>query len=208
MAYLRNLEFAGRLIAVQVFTINETGDTYTKTSGTNSIMVFVTGGGGSGSAGGANNCGGGGGGGGTSIDRVTGGVSGVTVTVGAGGAIRTGSPQVGLAGGASSFGSYATATGGIASPNGWSGAGKGGLGADGLINLRGDGGEGGQVAVPGYSGGGSYWGGAAFSKHAVGEPGGDYGGGGSGSLGDNAGAAASADSGAGGDGVVVVYEYS
>ena len=71
----------GGYIGIQVFTAY---GTYTKTTGTNSILVYVTGaGGGGGSSGGGVqwDSGGGGAGGGTAIKRITGGVTSITVSI-------------------------------------------------------------------------------------------------------------------------------
>lgn len=135
----------GRLIGVQV--INSTA-TYTPTAGTSSVVVELSGpGGGGGGALAATSqaaAGGGGAGGGYVKARLTSGFSGVTVTIGTGGAGGANTGADGSAGsGASSFGAILTAgagsggkgmTGGTA-PIATTAVGAG-IGAGGTINLR------------------------------------------------------------------------
>lgn len=105
----------GRLINIQTLTTAGVS-TYTPTAGTKSVFVEVVGGGAAGGGAQATNAsqasfGGGGGGGAYARKRLTSGFSGVTVTVGAGGAGVSG--QAGAGGGASSFGVSVTAPGGL-----------------------------------------------------------------------------------------------
>jgi hypothetical protein len=111
---LANLKKAvsGRLLNIQVFT---SSGTYTPTIGTNSIEVEVLGGGGGGggavaTSAGQGSIGGGGWSGAFARSRITSGFTGVTITVGAGGAVSSG--NAGGTGGTSSFGALITAPGG------------------------------------------------------------------------------------------------
>lgn len=106
---------AGRLLNVRIFTIANTGQNYTPTTGTRSVIVELVGGGGGG--GGASSsstfagAAGGGGAGGYGVSRYTSGFSGSLLTIGAGGAGGAGGQGGGL-GGATSFGTLLSATGG------------------------------------------------------------------------------------------------
>jgi hypothetical protein len=204
----------GGLIGVQVIASTAV---YTPTGGTNSVVVEVWGGGGSGGSGQqvccAEELGGGGGGGGYTVERITSAFSGVTATVGAGGAAVTTPGTAGNGGGTSSFGALCSATGGAgggagASGNvagGAGGAGSGGdndlTGADGWdSNANGARGAGGNGANGG-AGGRAANGSPAVSATAGLVPGGG-GGGGDGNVNpeDN--------SGAGADGLIIVWEYA
>lgn len=106
----------GRLLNVQIFT---SSGTYTPTSGTKSVIVEVVGGGGSGGASPATAVGqfaaaGGGGSGSYGKSRFTSGFSGVTVTIGAGGAAPAAGANNGNVGGTSSFGALMSCPGGTA----------------------------------------------------------------------------------------------
>ena len=205
----------GGLIGLQVFT---SSGTYTKTAGTNSILVYVTGaGGGGGSIGGGDpisESSGGGNAGGTAIKRITGGVTGITVTINAGGGGYATAYTVGGTGGTTSFGSYCSATGGAGgnTVNAGNKQWAAGIGIGGDINLSG--GLGNSASDWGYNtivqdtgnGGSSFWGGAGIGGSTLSSSSsteGIHGGGGGGAF-TNTGAPAKA----GGDGIVVVYEYS
>jgi hypothetical protein len=231
---------SGRLLAVNSYY--QTGDSqaamsdnWTRPTGCNYALVYVTGGGGGGCSGQENDLpGSSGGGGGTAIDwvDVTGlAVNGtVAINVGAGGSAYTGANNNNVqagSGGTSSFGSYCTATGasgGRMNDDANRSGGFGGQGAGGFINLFGGTGTAGQHD-PGYPNLMGLQGGASF-----------WAGGGSGAPDDNtnmpahgnisrngagacyhgrhgAGGAGqlghnSASGGTGGAGVVVVYAYS
>lgn len=148
---------SGKLLSMSTFTTAGTY-TWTKPNGCNSILVKVVGGGG----GGSGYCESGGGGGFSEKWIDVSGVTSVSVTVGAGGAIAAYSG--GNNGGTSSFGSYCSASGGYGSNTqfGHTG-GSGGIGYSGDINLFGGSGTGhanstgeGQLG----RGGATYWGGS------------------------------------------------
>lgn len=126
----------GALLNVQKIT--STG-TYTPTTGTNSVIIYlVGGGGGSGGCGSTSSgqvsmgvCGSAGG---VCVHRMTSGFSGQTVTIGAGGAAGVAGANAGGAGGNSTFGSILTAGGGTSgntlAPTGSTGvAGTGSVGS-------------------------------------------------------------------------------
>jgi len=207
----------GGFIGLQVFTTVGTS-TYTKTAGTNSILVYITGaGGGGGSVGGGtpeSENGGGGNAGGTAIERITGGVTGVTITLGTGGVGSASAYTVGLQGGASSFGAYCTATGGLGgnTVNAGNKQWAAGVGSGGDLNLQG--GLGNSNSDWGYdtmipdvgNGGSSIWGGAGIGGSSIGSTSstaGVHGGGGGGSYTNS-----SAPAKDGGVGICVVFEYS
>lgn len=129
----------------QIFTAS---GTFTVPVGVTSVEVEIWGGGGAGgstaSSAGLGNPGGGGGGGGYAYKRISGLISGstVTVTVGAGGAPAA--AAAGGAGGTSSFGAHASATGG-----------SGGAYGNGVLQSTGAGGTGigGDFNITGQSGG-------------------------------------------------------
>ncbi|WP_263987015.1 hypothetical protein [Pseudomonas sp. HS-18] len=141
---------AGRLIGVQNFAASGSY-TYTPTAGTKSVVVEVQGAGGSGGGTAATSAGqaaigGGGGAGAYAKGRFTSGFSGVTITVGLGGAQTAAGNNNGNAGGTSSFGSLITAAGGGGGQGGGAGssfpfASGGGSGAGnptgGIINIGG-----------------------------------------------------------------------
>lgn len=199
---------AGRLIGTQYFASPGTS-TYTPTTGTNYVIVEVWGGGGSGGSPGSP-----GAGGGYCLKKITSAFSGVTVTVGAGGASATGAG--GNGGGTSSFGSICSATGGGAGLSTGGGvlitgttrvgASVGGSGTGGDINTSGGGGYG------IWDGGASFAaiGGAPARGSGVGQVRTSTG---SGSAGSNPGGGGlpgsnTSASGAGGSGLVIVWEYS
>lgn len=181
----------GGIKGVQVFT---TSRTYTPTSGATKALVIATGGGASGGVGNGSSQGGlGGGGAGTCISLVDAEVT--AVTIGAGGAARSGANLAPNNGGHTTFGAI-TAYGG-SSYNGNTGTGG---------QLIVGGGQGGfpdaQSPYYGGDGGGSFWG--------AGGPGG-RGSSGQGALtaygAGGGGGAGTANSGAGAPGVVLVLEF-
>lgn len=112
-----NTPAKGSLITRRVFSTPGT-QTYTPSPGTNRIRVTVVGGGGAGAGTSATgsgqfSVGGGGGGGGVAVGTFTTGFSGVSLTVGAGGAPVTGGSSAGGNGSQSSFGSAYIASGGL-----------------------------------------------------------------------------------------------
>lgn len=206
---------AGRQLgAPQVFTA--TG-TYTKTAGTNYIVITATGGGGGGGGGASGGGGGGGGGaGGTVAHRQSAPASTYTVTVGTGGAGGANTGAVGANGIDTTVGALLTASGGVGGTGGsitnCVSGGAGGAAASGSIcnNPGGGGGAGiyiGGTTTASGAGGSSFWGGGAngVSTNVAGVNAAAYGAGGSG------GAPTSGTGRAGGngkDGYVVIYEYS
>lgn len=112
-----NTPAKGSLINRRVFSTPGT-QTYTPTAGTNRVRVIVVGGGGAGAGtsttgAGQFSIGGGGGGGGVAVATITSGFSGVSMTIGAGGAPVAGGASAGGNGGASSFGSVCVGNGGL-----------------------------------------------------------------------------------------------
>ena len=202
----------GGLINTQYFQSAGTF-TYTKTAGTNSVVVEVwaAGGGGGACNGGTNSCGSSGAAGGYARKRITSGFSGVTVTVGAGGAGGVAAVSNGGAGGSSSFGGLCGATGGTGGYNNATGFAYPGIGSGGDLNL-----EGGAA--------GSFWGRDSGALTAAapgnapfmpaGQPGSGTGNGAPASNpGCGGGAAVTAtggsyNGGAGAAGLVIVWEYS
>jgi len=168
----------GRLLAVDSYYQSGNSqaaisDSWTRPTGCNYALVYVTGGGGGGCSGQENDMpGSSGGAGGTAIDwvDVTGlAVNGtVAITVGVGGSAYTGAyannVQAGT-GGTSSFGSYCSATGasgGKMNDDSNRSGGFGGQGAGGFINLFGGTGTSGQhdtalANLAGLQGGSSFW---------------------------------------------------
>ena len=215
----------GRLIGVRVFdTVGSS--TYTPTAGTTSVVVEVQGGGGAGggtAVTGSNltAVGGGGGAGGYACSYITSGFSGVTVTVGTGGAPAA--AAVGGSGGTSSFGALVSAAGGGGGPGGtgteaapWTtGGGAGGTATGGNVSIR----RGGQgdpsfalsagSALSGGKGGFSFLGGSGgltSAGNAFGNNSANYGAGGSGvAMGQGQ---ASVSGGSGFRGIVIVWEYA
>lgn len=198
-------------------------------NGLKSIKVTVVGGGGGG--GGQRGtappstvvrAAGGGGGGGAAIEYIPAAdlapvvPTGVTVTVGSGGAGGPTSPAAatatsGSSGGTTSFGAFCSATGGggFLAPN--LDGGIGGVGSGGNINIKGGGGMSASVNPVsvdyGATGGSSFMGGGAYAMYnnGAGQAGGNYGGGGGGAISpvstsNNAG-------GAGAGGIVIVEEF-
>jgi hypothetical protein len=142
------------VIAVQAFT---SSDTYNKTTGAKTALVFATGGGG---GGGDSTISAGGGAGATAIAFVDlAAVTSQTVTIGAAGATNGGN------GGSTSFGSHAVAGGGTGGSSGGSGlqnGGAGGTASAGLVLMPGGRGADAAQAGSGDSnapGGASFWGG-------------------------------------------------
>lgn len=218
--------FPGRLLNVQVFTVS---GTYTKTTGTNSIIVEVQAPGGG--SGGTNTTGasqvaiGGGGGAGTYAKVYYSSAStGVTVTIGAAGAAGT-AGNAGGTGGTTSFGSFISCPGGlggnagaaVANTSGQTNLSSGAIGYTGastisggttLVNVFGSRGEAGYVingAALFGGGGGAPLGSWAFSYGSAITPGGF----GSGACGMITPPSTSGQAGApGATGVIIVYEYS
>lgn len=178
------LTISGTTITASGGTVNrqvfDASGTWTKPSSGTVALIECWGGGGSGGRG--STSGGGGGGGGysyllTPLSNLT---ATVTVTVGAGGASRTGSNQSGASGGNTTFGSYLTGYGGAGGasnqnpggggggpasagsggtaglPNGGATPGKGGspIPSDGLYFHGGGGGGVGEAGASAYYGGG------------------------------------------------------
>lgn len=216
----------GRLLNVQIFTAS---GTWTKTSGTNTVIVEVVGGGGGSggipaTAGGEYAQSGGGGGGGYSMKRIdVSAVSSASVTVGTGGSGGSAGTNAGSAGNTSSFGAYCSATGGAGGAAGAASSGNltkiggaGGAGSGGDINLNGEAGISSQVVSSSTltssiisHGGGTKW--APSNVINIATPGTatagkSYGGGAAQPYtGPSASSAAGA---AGANGIVIVYEYS
>lgn len=225
---LANLKTAvgGRLIGIQVFaTVGSF--TYTPTVGTSSVVVEAVGGGGAGGGAAATSTSqiasaGGGGSGAYGKGRFTSSFSGVTVTVGAGGAASAAGANAGNPGGTSSFGALLSCPGGTAGGGGpaISSAGMGGIsggpgsapsGANitGIVGGGGDHGFG-LTATQGIGGRG-----ASSPLGCGGHPPGASGvriagtGYGSGSSGANNGQSAAALAGiAGQQGIVIVWEFA
>ena len=213
---------AGALLNVQTFT---TSGTYTPTAGTRKVIVEVQGGGASGgscAATGSTTASGASGGGSGAYAKalITSGFSGVTVTVGAGGAAPAAGANDGSDGGASGFGSLVQANGG--------GHGRAGAAVTppftfGSALTAGSPTGANIVGGAGVRGGGSLcWsttvvaGGAGASSHfgGGGDPGGNAAGSAAATPGAGGGGASSVASaparagGAGANGVVIVYEYA
>ena len=216
---------AGRLIGVQVFTAN---GVYTPTAGTKSVIVEGVGGGGSGGAVGATSAAqyaaaAGGGAGAYGKARFTSGFSGVTVTIGAGGAAPAAGVNAGNVGGTSSFGALMSLPGGTGGQACAGAAQTGAVAANGGsssvpsgVNLGGFAGEGGGngvvigtsgVAFQAGKGGSSPFGGGGYVGTGAGaRQGTGYG---SGSSGSCAGVSLAAQAGlAGQPGILIVYEYA
>lgn len=206
----------GRYLGTRVFT---TSQTYTPSAGTTRVIVEIVGGGGGG--GNTTNTNGtqvsvtgGGGAGGYARSYLTSGFSGVSITIGSGGAANTG-------GGTSSFGGLLSATGGAAGPNGPAvvpGAtalgGTGGVGSSGnLLNAKGnDGGIGVAGALTSFVSG--YGGASAIGAGGAGQPTTTGGGVGAISSGSGGGGALAGTSvgvqvgGAGASGLCLVHEFA
>lgn len=214
----------GGLINVQYFTTTGTS-TYTATAGTNFIIAEVQAGGASGGGAQANDAthdslGGGGGSGGYGRKKITSGFNGVTVTVGAGGAVTAPGAVTGNSGGISSFGAAISATGGggggagvsLDTPDIGGDGGSHGTCSDGDLNVNGAEGLRGYTydenVVFSGAGAGSYFGGgaqmAAFDND--GRAAFAYGAGGSGGCTRPNGTAKRG--GAGKQGIVIVWEYN
>jgi len=212
----------GRLLGVQYFTTPGTA-TYTPTAGTASVIVEVWGAGGSGGVGTSSGAGCGSAGA-YSRKRLTSAFSGVTITVGAGGAsVTSGSNATGNNGGSSSFGAICSSSGGIAGTAGGAGPNIALVGASNLYGSLSVGGtaSGGDVNISGscsYSifivgaATGMGFGGAAPSGAAAGKSLSTNGNGTSGVFPGGGGTFAitggSNSSGAGADGMVLIWEYS
>lgn len=216
----------GQLLNIQSFT---TTAAYTPTTGTTFVVVYCMGGGGGGGGAeatgpGEGAAGGGGGAGALAVGRITSGFSGVTVTVGGGGAGSTGGPNTASTGGTSSFGSFLIASGGLGGAGETAqaapmaaigGAGGSSSGSASLFGSQGQKGEQGyahnvSLVIPG-AGGSTIFGAGGFSVATAGSRSNDngrgYGSGGAGAAnGVNQGA--NRTGGTGGQGIVLVYEYS
>lgn len=216
----------GRLLAVRVFTTANSGQTYTPTAGTTSVVVEAVGGGGAGGGVAATGTGQtslslGGGSGAYGMSRYTSGFSGVTLTVGAGG-----TPVAGVAGGSggtTSFGALLSCPGGpgsggglaVATAQNFSSVGSPypsppsganinqsiGTGKPGVICLSGWGYLAGSGADSPLGSGGQGIGGSGSAQTGSG-----YGSGGSGVANDPNSAARAG--GAGAPGVIIVWEYA
>lgn len=201
----------GSLKNVQVFTAS---GTYTKATNNPSVILVEVVGGGGGGAKGTSPAGMGGGGGGYGRKEILASALAATetVTVGQGGAARTGNTvQAGTTGGTSSFGTHVSASGGTggATTNAATGS-LGGIGTSGDLNVRGCAGvaSGGNIgaksggdAALGFGVGGRYNTGSTSTS----ESGAGYGGGGGA---NGQGTASNANTGAGSDGVVIVWEFA
>ena len=212
----------GALLNVQTFT---SSGTYTPTPGTTKIVVEVQGGGGSGggtAATGASTCAASSGGSAGAYAKalVTSGFSGVSVTIGAGGAAPTSGPNNGNAGATSSFGSLVSSPGGpgglssaALSPGFTIGVGLSSSAPTGgnIVNASGGSGSPGigisLTGVVGGDGAASFFGGAGAGRGSGAglngvAPG--AGGGGSGAVANTAARSA----GAGAAGIVIIHEYA
>lgn len=217
-------------IVTQVFTGS---GTYTPTANMKYCIVEIVGGGGGGGASsktsGTNVSGGGGGGAGGYARKV---FSSVTigasqaVTIGAGGTAGAVSGGTGGTGGTSSFGALLQATGGGGGQGSGNGVGalalggNGGQGSLGDINLAGAPGcnswgygTTGFIQVSSGNGGGSFYGAggkqnvAYFNQDAAGNPGKNYGSGGSGAVCAGSNTSSARAGGAGSAGLCVITEY-
>lgn len=216
----------GRLLAVRVFTTANTGQTYTPTAGTTSVIVQAVGGGGAGGGVSATGVGQtslslGGGAGAYGISRYSSGFSGVMLTIGSGGA-----PAIGASGGnggTTSFGALLSCPGGpgagvglaVSSAQNFSSVGSPyaappsganisqslGVGKPGVICLNGWGYLAGSGADSPLGSGGQGIGGSGAVRAGSG-----YGSGGSGVANDASSAAR--EGGAGAPGVIIVWEYA
>ncbi len=215
---IQNAASSDGLVAVHVYTSN---DTWTKPANLDFVIVeVIAGGGGSGGCAGAPAASGGGGAGGYSWRKIAAASLGATETVTIGAAGAGGAPLgSATAGGDSSFGSLATATGGSASSTAatettaitnFNTGGVSGIGSSGDINTRCVPSTPGMVWYDGVSSlaqqggdGGStpYGGGGIGGYNTQGQAGSGYGAGGAGTTAGRTGNAGTA-------GVVIVYEYS
>lgn len=209
---------SGSLLGVQTFSTNGTF-VYTPTPGTKSVIVEVQGGGGGGGSSlttiaNRASAGPGGGAGGYAKSRLMTGFSGVSVTVGVGGA-------AGSSGGNSSFGALITANGGSGAPAGpvYSAFPIQDIGSDGgsatggnMLNVTGDSGGSMMLLLGSGNGISGKGGGSKFASPtrsvADSQAGvaGQYGSGGSGAISQNG--ASGFTGGSGGNGIVVIHEYS
>ncbi len=124
---------AGRLLSVRAFTIANTGQTYTPTPGTKSVIVEAVGGGGGGGStyntgAGLPAAGSGGSSGSYGRSKFTSAFSGVTLTIGVGGNGGSANASNATAGGTTSFGSL------LICPGGGPGQSSGPCGATTIIN--------------------------------------------------------------------------
>ena len=226
----------GRMIGVRVFTAGTY--TYTPTAGTNAVLVECVGGGGGAAITTTGNTGciaGGGGAGGYARSFITGGFSGVTITVGAGGSGGAAlSSNFGSNGGQTSFGSLVVVDGGAGGKGTgtgisgvWVGQAPGFGGAATVGQIKADGATGGwgmmQKNSIGRSGEGanSHFGGGGSAVLFY-DPSGTYAPNGRAGVGYGAGGSGGAyfydgifppsseygGGGRGADGIVIVYEYS
>ena len=206
----------GRYLGTRVFT---TSQTYTPSAGTTRVIVEVVGGGGGGgnttNTNGTQVCvTGGGGAGGYARSYLNSGFSGVSITIGNGGAANSG-------GGTTSFGGLLSATGGAGGPNGpavvppaTALGGTGGIGSGGnLVNAKGnDGSIGVAGALTSFVSG--YGGASAIGAGGAGQPTTTGGGVGAVSSGSGGGGALAGTSvgvqvgGAGANGLCLVHEFA
>lgn len=198
---------AGSPVPIQMDIMTASG-TWTMPSGTNRVFVLVVGGGGAGGSipflaqGNAPPVGSGGGGGGGYAQKWI--SSGLPATVG----VTVGQGSVGGVGGTSAFGTFLSATGGenaFQNSFGFIG-GAAGIGIGGDLNLAGQPGGGGGSAGAGAGGNAVIYGFGGQPPNTTfspGNPGINYGGGGSGAYTHHG----PAPGGAGANGVVIVWSY-
>lgn len=193
---------AGRLLNIQYITSTQV---YTPTTGTNSVLVQLWGAGASGARSADANVRCAGAAGAFAQKRLTTGFSGVTVTIGAGGATVTANNTAGNAGGASAFGALITCNGGTAGSNTNDTRVAGGTATGGDINIAGGSGSciSGTTATQSIGGITPMFGAQATSTSngALVDSGIGYGNGGASSP-------AGTNSGAGAPGLCIIYEYS
>ena len=170
---ITNIPASGRLLSMNVYSranpwdnVNsDLGATWTRPSGCNSVLVYVTGGGGGGRLNDQDYRGATGGAGGTAIKWVTSVAASVSVTVGGGGGYARNGGQ-GTNGRTSSFGAYCSATGGGGGQSDyWYYGGEGGSGSGGDVNIYGGGGSMNHGVSHESEGGGSFWGGGRRGTH-------------------------------------------
>lgn len=217
------------LLNIRVFSSTQV---YTPTAGTAKVVVFCLGGGGGGGGCAAvssnNSCASGGGAGAMAMGVVTSGFSGITITVGAGGAGGAAGNNTGTNGGATSFGSFVIGGGGFGGPGDSAGgiarasSGAAGGSASGTQSLFGARGQNGQSGVAetvllsmGGQGGSTQYGsgGNTVTAGSPSSSGGNaatgFGAGGSGAAGANSSSTSVAQAGgAGAAGLCIVYEYN
>lgn len=170
---ITNIPASGRLLSMNVYSranpwdnVNsDLGATWTRPSGCNSVLVYVTGGGGGGRLNDQDYRGAPGGAGGTAIKWITGVAASVAVTVGGGGGYARNGGQ-GTNGRTSSFGGYCSASGGGGGQSDyWYYGGEGGSASGGDVNIYGGGGSMGHGTNHEGPGGASFWGGGRRGTH-------------------------------------------